>query len=268
MSERVNPWDTYFSRMNVSGSTKREAALRRAKHRMAKRMPEKLAYRPGTTINGIPMGLTVLDSDDYNLKTIITMPGEVIPEHGYMEWANYHWLISRRDASAELYHQADVRRCNHLLKWISDSGEIIERWCIVEDGTKYLTGEYTDNKFIVTRGDTRVSLILPRDEDTVKLNRRNRFLIDDAGSTVVLAYELTKPFKLGGAYGDESVICFILQECNSEDVDNFDLRIANYYDYFPREESSTPSPETRPSDETKVTEDTTKPSKPNDGRWF
>lgn len=31
---------------------------------------------------------------------------------------------------------------------------------------------------------------------------------------------------------------FVLTECNTEDTDNFDLRIANYYDYFPRDDSS------------------------------
>ena len=60
-------------------------------------------------------------------------------------------------------------------------------------------------------------------------------MIDDYDSPNVLAYRLTKPFKLGGSYVGNGVLYFVLQECNTEDSDNFDLHIANYYNYFPRE---------------------------------
>lgn len=105
-----------------------------------------------------------------------------------------------------------------------------------------LTGEWGDNEFVLTRGDTRIAVTLPRDEHTVKLNRKNRFLIDDWSSPTVLAYELTKPFKLGGVYGGNGVLSFVMQECNTEDSDNMELHIANYYDTFPRSTAPTPLP--------------------------
>lgn len=98
-----------------------------------------------------------------------------------------------------------------------------------------LTGEYGDNEYILTRGDTRISVTLPYDEYTIRLNRKNRFLIDSFDSPTVLAYELTKPFKLGGTYGQGGILTFVMQECNTEDTDNFELHIANYYERFPRE---------------------------------
>ena len=98
-----------------------------------------------------------------------------------------------------------------------------------------LTGEYGDNDFVITRGDSRIAMTITRDEYTVQLNRNNRFLIDDYDSDTVLAYKLTKPFKLGGSYGGDGVLHFVLQEVNSEDTDNFELHIANYYKFFPRE---------------------------------
>lgn len=97
-----------------------------------------------------------------------------------------------------------------------------------------LTGEYGDNDFIVTRGDSRISLTLAKDEYSIQLSRENRFLIDDYDSKNVLAYRLTKPFKLGGTYNGEGVLNFVLAECNTEDTDNFELHIANYYDHFPK----------------------------------
>ena len=70
----------------------------------------------------------------------------------------------------------------------------------------------------------------------------NRFLIDDYDSPNVLAYRLTKPFKLGGTFMGSGVLSFVLQECNTEDSDDLERHIANYYDYFPR----TTEPEVEP----------------------
>ena len=78
-------------------------------------------------------------------------------------------------------------------------------------------------------------MIISKDKYTLSFNRENRFLIDDYASPNVLAYRLTKPFKLGGSYDDRGILTFVLQECNTEDTDNIELHIANYYDYFPRE---------------------------------
>lgn len=103
--------------------------------------------------------------------------------------------------------------------------------------TTDLTGEYGDNEYVLTRGDTRISVTLPYDNDTIRLNRKNRFLIDSFDSPNVLAYELTKPLKLGGAYGQSGIVTYVMQECNTEDTDNFELHIANYYKYFPREDN-------------------------------
>lgn len=108
------------------------------------------------------------------------------------------------------------------------------------DNTTDLTGEYGDRNFIVVRGDSRLSMIIARDSETIKLDRDNRFLIDDYGSPEVLAYRLTKPFKLGGTYNEEGVLKFVLTECATEETDNFDLHIANYYKYFPREDGTPP----------------------------
>ena len=101
-----------------------------------------------------------------------------------------------------------------------------------------LTGEYGDNDFIVTRGDSRISLTIAKDEYSIKLSRENRFLIDDYDAKDVLAYRLTKPFKLGGTYNGEGVLNFVLAECNTEDSDNFELHIANYYDHFQKDTAS------------------------------
>lgn len=228
-------WDTYRSRINAQGGDRRTAALQREGRLLNAKMLASPSYHQ-VIINGEQRSLAVINSDNLNQKTLCTLPGEDLPHGGTVEWMKNHWLITEVDANNELYTKGIMRQCNYLLRWVADDGKIVERWSIVEDGTKYLTGEYGDNDFIITRGDSRISLTLPKDSYTLRLNRDDRFLIDDYGSPNVLAYRLTKPFKLGGSFGENGVLYFVLQECNTEDSDNLELHIANYYDYFPRKQ--------------------------------
>lgn len=110
-------------------------------------------------------------------------------------------------------------------------------FCTITLNTLDLSGEYNDNDFIVTRGDSRIFMTIAKDKYSIQLNRENRFIIDDYNTNDVLAYRLTKPFKLGGTYNGTGVLNFVLYECNTEDTDNLDLHIANYYDHFARDGS-------------------------------
>lgn len=230
----MNPWSTYQARMAANGINKRDAVKRREYAFLNAKLPSSLSYHK-LTIDGKPRELAVINSDNLNMKTLCTMPGEDLPHGGLVHWMDSYWLITEKDANNELYAKGTMQQCNYLLRWVAADGTIVERWCIITDGTKYLTGEYGDNEYIVVRGDSRVSLTIAKDEYSIQLNRESRFLIDDYDSHNILAYRLTKPFKLGGSFNGSGVLNYVLTECNTEDTDNFELHIANYYKYFPRD---------------------------------
>lgn len=115
-------------------------------------------------------------------------------------------------------------------------GRILLEICTISLNTKDLTGELEDRQFIVTRGDSRIAVTIARNDYTAKLNRENRFIIDDPLSTMPLAYQLTKPLKLGMSYGEDGVFKFVLQEVTATGDDNFELQIADYYKHFPKDD--------------------------------
>lgn len=241
----MSVFDAYRSRITALGGNRRNAALIRESRYLDDKMSSSLSYHQ-VIINGNANNVAILNNDNLDTKTICSLPGQDLPHGGLVEWMSNHWLIIERDANNELYTKGTMRQCNYLLRWVADDDTIVERWCIVEDGTKYLTGEYGDNQYIITRGDSRISLTIAKDEYSIKLCRDNRFLIDDYDSPKVLAYRLSKPFKLGGSFDNTGVLHFVLQECNSEDTDNMELHIANYYDHFPNDVAPEPEePDTR-----------------------
>lgn len=232
-------WDLYYSRLSVRGATKRDVVLRREQDYLRRKLPSHLSYHTAI-VNDETRELAIINSDNLNQKTVIAMPGEKLVCGSLVECFGNKWLITELDANDEVYSKGIMLQCNHLLRWIAADGNIVERWCVVEDGTKYLTGEsmssYNENG--MSLGDTRISVSFAKDKYTTQLNRDVRFLIDDPDTDFVLAYRITKPFKIGGVYNGEGAMSFVMTEVNTEDVDNLELRVADYYKHFPREPES------------------------------
>lgn len=244
-------WDTYQDRITTHGGTKRNAAYLREVRNLERRLPESLSYQTVTIFpreyqynitdeeiasHQYSQNVSIINSDNYDEKTMISMPKEDIELGSLIYWMENYWLVTERDANTTIYTRAKLIQCNHLLRWINSDREIIEQYCVVEDGTKYLTGEEEDRNFIVTRGDSRIAIQIGRNSETVKLNRESRFLIDDPDGEHKLSYLLTKPLKSGLLYNNEGTYKFVLQEVTATEFDNHELGIADYYKYFPKYE--------------------------------
>lgn len=258
----MTAWDKYRALSEARGCSRKDAALYDEQYALVNEAQNSLSYFT-VDIDNCTASAYILDSDNYNEKTIISMPGEHFKCGGLVNWKNNFWLITECDPNDTLYTRAKMIQCNYLLKWVSDDRVVREQWCVIEDGTKYLVGEYEDRSFITTRGDTRLAMTIARNEQTLMFDRNCRFLIDDPERETKIAYQLTKPLKLGSVYGNEGVYKFVLQEVASTSYDNHLLGIADYYKHFPLSETgsvyasdandgSNPGSETEPSDNTKT----------------
>lgn len=241
----MSVWGSYDERLRANGETTRDAAFNREFRYLTAQLPKSLSYTT-IKIDGAERSLAVIDSDNYNIKQLCSMPGEDIDCGALVDWQHNKWLVINKDANNSLYTRAKMKQCNHLLRWVHDGKTIVRQWSIVEDGTRYLTGETEgySNDVNLYVGDTRITVTVPRNYYTARFTRDQRFLIDDPDSRSVLAYRMSKPFKIGGVYNGKGVMAFVLTEENTTDNDNLELRIADYYKYFPRE--SEPSAEVEP----------------------
>lgn len=245
----MGAWSIYENRISVHGGSKHDATYIRETRALESKLPDNLSYfnvdvypkEYGFNIESeaalehrFTQRVAIINLDNLNEKAIYSMPSEDIALGSLIYWMNNYWLVYERDANMLLYTRAKLLQCNHLLKWVTSDDEIIKQWCVVEDGTKYLTGEYEDRNFVVTRGDSRISVQLAKNKFTNVLNRENRFLIDDEDSPHKLAYLLTKPFKKGAIYNGDGTFKFVLQEVTATDYDNHELGIADYYRHFPK----------------------------------
>ena len=237
-------WDMYRARIEAKGGSIRGAALKRLTSNLSRKYEHSLSsFQVHIDNSEDTHQVVIINTDNLNEKFIISMPGEQLKSGSIVQWMDNYWLVTEKDYNTEVYTKCKMKQCNYLLKWVDHDGNVFEQWCIIEDGTKYLTGEYEDRDFVVTRGDTRIALIIARNENTSKFNRSTRFLIDEPGEEIMLAYQLTKPYKLGSVYNNEGVYNFVLQEVNSTKYDNHKLGIADYYKYYSQDGTRIDSPE-------------------------
>ena len=132
----MSVWDCYFRRSTSDVSTQRDIMLAREKRTLRQKMPQSLSFHRGVIIDGQQRDLSIINSDNLDTKTLLSLPDEDLPHGGLVEWMNNRWLIIEKDANNEVYTRCKMQQCNYLLRWINPSGMIVERWCIIEDGTK------------------------------------------------------------------------------------------------------------------------------------
>lgn len=222
-------WDVYRCRYGSYGSNRRDAALAKTRGYIANKAVDSLSYH--TAYFGpefsIKQNVVIINTEELNKKQILSLPGETIENGSIFKWANHVWLVTETDANDEVYTRGTMQQCNYILNWIDDSGNKISKWCIVEDGTKYLIGERTMDMMSI--GDARFALTIGKDKDTQKLKRGMRFLIDDPDAEATSAFEITKPNRLFNIFDGKGVYRFILNEVNTTDNDSQEEQIADVY---------------------------------------
>lgn len=155
----MGAWDIYQNRIMAHGSTKHDATYIREARFVESRLPDNLSYHQALVYpseycynikeepnasQSFYQDVAIINSDNLNEKTMISMPGDDIFLGSLIYWMNDYWLVAERDSNATVYVKTKLLQCNHILKWLTEDNKIIEQWCVVEDGTKYLTGEVED----------------------------------------------------------------------------------------------------------------------------
>ena len=128
-------WDSYQQRINIFGDTQRDTTLSREQIRLRNYLPKNLSFHTAI-VNDMEQQVAIINSDNLNEKTIISLPGEDLTNGSLVRWMDNYWLITEKDANVTVYAKCKMLQCNHLLKWVSDDKVVREQWCIIEDGTK------------------------------------------------------------------------------------------------------------------------------------
>lgn len=221
--------DRYTARMNLHGTTQRERAKNRLIAHLNDRTQHSLSYKD-ILLNSTETKLMINSGTQPYCKEFQSLPSQEINIGDYVEWANSHWIVTTCDFDDEIYRDGKLEQCNYLLKWQNELGEIIERWAIIKSASKYNDG--TDANTVITLGSDQLSIIIPLDEEAIKLKKSmgKKFFID-TNTDDPTAYELTGTGNVPDTYNGHGITSWIVKECAySASEDDLKYGICDYKD--------------------------------------
>lgn len=219
--------DRYEARMNLHGTTQRERVKNRLKQHLNDRLPNSLSYKD-ILLNGEKTQLVINSSTQTYYKDFQSLPDQEINIGDYVEWANSHWIVVTCDSDDEIYKDGKLEQCNYLLKWQNELGEIIERWAVIQSASKYNDG--TDSNAVLSLGSDQLSIIIPIDEESIKLKKSmgKKFFID-GNKEDPTAYELTGTGNVPDTYNGHGITSWIVKECAyTASEDDLKYGVCNY----------------------------------------
>jgi len=218
MSDLTRIWDNFTDRVSGINGSPRDHAI----HNIRRRAAVQLRHNPSfhtLCIDGETREMAVMAfAKKFNVKKLCALPDEHIPHGGLVCWKNNHWIVTQVDADDTAYESGLMQQCNYRLRWYNKQGQQIEKWCIVEDGTKYLEGLYRFD--MMELGAARIAVTVAKDKDTEALCRGDRFIIADADAVEKLSYRITKPNTLFNIFEDKGIYRYIMTETVIEGSDN------------------------------------------------
>ncbi len=221
-------WNLYDKLITADGATMREREITRGQRDYEYESRGSGAYKD-VIIGEDERKVLIISGSTMHQKTVCSMPNEEFHEGDYMIWEDRYWLISDVDRENDIYYRGNARECNRLLRWQNAKGEIVSRWCASDEKASNTQG--ISFLQIIDKVKTIFTLFLPLDDETIKLRRHQRFIMDiDLEDPDT--YIITNRNVITSVYDPEQkhgvIMIVVSQDERSQDHDNLDLQIADY----------------------------------------
>jgi len=181
-------------------------------------------YAYSVLVGGVSQDLTIIKTQDFNIKKIKSRPGEYFYSGQIVQWANAFWLIEEFDSNTDLLTYGKMHECNYLLKWQNASGTVVERHCVE---SRISTVGIDENK-VIEIGKKQSKLLIPYDSETIKLRVGKRFYIDNNTENPT-PYEITLANTTQYVKNGHGYLEFVVTETATiPAVDRPDLMLCNY----------------------------------------
>lgn len=205
----------YFKKIqgNYGTASKKEAQINKIKQQETKHFHD----THGTEqcfVNGMEQDLIVIKQSDYDKKKIISKPNESFCLGDVIDCYDVKWLITEIDECNNIHCVGKMTKCNFICHWQNSSGEIVERYGVLQDKTSYSSGE-TEGKVIITPNSQKhiqfqldnETLLLPLGKRLMgySKNRDKTKLLYDNNIDVPV-YKITRREEVTNTFNDRGII--------------------------------------------------------------
>lgn len=144
----------------------------------------------------------------------------------YVYFENNYWIVVAKPSNNKIYEKALVEICNYTLTFQNSTGTILSYPCVKE--TSSSVG--IDEGSVINIPDGTVTIKLPFDSETVKLDVDDRFFIDDLSVDTPQVYAISHPDRTTYKYGSKGLIKLTMKQNQYNPLtDRKDLSICDYF---------------------------------------
>ena len=160
-----------------------------------------------------------------SFKSLINVPifnGDTF----YNEKENTYWICTESKSKDYLYYSGTLTKCNWILKWQNESGNIVERPAIVLSASQYNSGENATKTITLGYNQIMVYIILDNESKILKSDKR-MFIDNDA--TNPKAYRITRADTITKSFMGVGCMSLIFSEDTyNPQTDRIDLMLCDY----------------------------------------
>lgn len=224
----MNSYRNYCTRLQLRGNNRMETLVNRTREYYLRKYPiEVVTFWDSDE----PHEVFVVGTSAIGSKILCSLHKDIFYQGDIVVWKKSPWMITSIDARDDVYERFEMQRCNYLLKFTNKQGEIVEHHCVMSDVTKYLLGE--NSKEMLTIGDSRLSLMVQKNADTLAIRRGTRFILDDPDVDDPLCFETTKIDRVTGTLNNRGYFRFLVKETSRLPNDDVVEMVPDNSDYVP-----------------------------------
>lgn len=168
---------------------------------------------------------------DTHLKSMertILVPIGILNGGDYIFFENSYWIVDGRPGNNKAYEKATLKFCQYKLKWQTNDGDIVERWCNITSASKYDVGE--NGNSIITLSSNNFTILIPHDELGHTIDGKRVFI--DTSNNPHKVFKITRNDDTLFMYGDSGGIISLIADKTefNNDTDRPDLLLCDYID--------------------------------------
>ena len=183
--------DRFNRKMKLSGGSLRNESIKSSQELLKETFADDASFALGiyfwepklkTYDHESPLGIRLYGKSFSNangvtvkFQTLIDSPvsvGDII----YDSIADEYFICIESFNIDGVHWRGKLNLCNWILKWQDANGDILEYPCTDINSTQYNSGEQSNARFTI--GSSQHMVMLPCDENTVKLKSPQRFFLD------------------------------------------------------------------------------------------
>lgn len=216
----------------IGVSSKKDAVVREAQRRLSFDMMDSVNCVYDATRNGKKQRFVVTPSETSYKYNVMAFPGEDLFTGDLLEFNGRHWMVVEMPSSPVMQFSGVVWECNHLFRFQTFDGSIVERWGVIDSG-QYSSDVYNGTMLSDTNSQYRLYMQLDDQTNQIFIDKRLAIakIFDQKGKQILDVYKVTDVDPVTQSYGGGHLLALrAVSDAYDPTKDSIDHMICDYID--------------------------------------